>query len=137
MANFTTFNCFTEDLLLGGHIVGTHTYKVLLTASVPLVTNTVKSNLTQIANGGGYITDGTATTATKSLTGADTKLFFSDVVFTGSGAGMAGFRYATVYNVTNNKLVGFVDAGSTVTLAATDDHTVNFDNAAGAVLLNA
>lgn len=124
MANFTTVNNFTTDCLLGNHIVGTHTFKWMLSAVAPVATNAVKTDITEIASGNGYSAGGPTTTVTKSLTGGSTKLLASSVTVTATGA-VPSFRYEILYNSTTNKLIGWQDHGSTVTLASTDTHTID------------
>ena len=57
MATFTKFDVFTENLAEGVHNLGSNTLKVMLTNSAPLVTNTVKANLTEISAGKPKVVD--------------------------------------------------------------------------------
>lgn len=136
MAVLNKFNSFTTDLTNGAHQFQTHVYKVMLTNTLPLATNTVFANITEIAAGNGYTAGGTATTVGKSNTAGVEKLTFSDVVFTATGA-MATFRYMVVYNDTQTSpskpLVGWSDYGSAVSMVNTNTFTTDFDGAAGAV----
>ena len=130
MANFTTFNCFTADTLSAKHNIGTSVYKVMLTNTAPVVTNTVKSNITEIAAANGYSAGGPTTTVTQASTGTTATVKASNVTVTATGA-VGPFRYAVLYNSTNNALVGFVDNGSAVTMANTDTFAVDFDQTNG------
>lgn len=129
MATFNKFNQYTRDLLAGVHADG-NTYKVALTNSAPTASNTVLANITQIANGNGYTTGGTATTITNSTSSGTAKMTGTDVVFTASGA-VGPFRYAVLYNDTPTSpadpLIGWWDYGSAVTMATTETFTVDFD----------
>lgn len=129
MASFTKFNSFVEALAEKTHNLGSDTLKVVLTNSAPSASNTVLSDITQIANGNGYTTGGsTAATSSSAQSGGTYKLVLADVTFTASGS-MGPFRYAVLYNDTaaSDELIGWWDYGSSITLAASETFTVDFD----------
>ncbi len=133
MASFNKFQSFVEDMAEKVHNLGSDTLKVVLTNSAPVNTNTQLSDITQIANGNGYTTGGTAATISSSAqSGGTYKLVLADVVFTASGS-MGPFRYVVLYNdtSTNDRLIGWWDYGSAVTLAASETFTVDFDGTTG------
>jgi hypothetical protein len=134
MATYTKFNVFTTDLTNGKHDFSTHVYKVMLTNSAPVATNTVKANITDITAANGYSAGGTASTITKSNSSGTEKIVGTDVVFTATGA-VGPFRYAVLYNDTQTSpakpLVAWWDYGSAVTLANTETFTVDFDGTNG------
>jgi len=130
MANLNTFNCLTEDLLLGKHVIGTSAYKVCLTNIAPVATNLVHADITEIAAGNGYAAGGAVSVLTKSRTLAVTKVLAADVVVSATGA-VGPFRYEVLYNSTNDALVGWTDHGVAVTMANTDTHTIDFDGVNG------
>jgi hypothetical protein len=135
MVAFNKFNSFIEGVFEGEHNFATHAFKVVLTNSAPIATNSVLANITQIANGNGYTTGGTATTiSASSQTSGTYKAVASDVVFTATGA-MGPFRYAVLYNDTHasDALVGWWDYGSAVTLATGETFTVDFDPTNGVI----
>lgn len=138
MASFVKFHSFVEALAEKVHNLGADTLKVALTNTAPTVaTDTQLSNITQIANGNGYTTGGTAASITSSAQTTGTyKLVLGDVVFTASGS-MGPFRYAVLYNdtATNDELIGYWDYGSAVTLAASETFTVDFDGSTGVLTL--
>lgn len=133
MATFNKFQDFSEQLTKGTQNFGTDTYKVALSNSAPVATNTVLADITQISGTNGYTTGGTATTITVSETTGTTTVSGTQVVFTASGGSMGPFRYVVLYNDTtsspNKPLVGWWDYGSAVTLADTETFTVKFSNA--------
>ncbi len=138
MSSFNKFNSFVEAIAEKVHNLQSDTLKVVLTNSAPTSSNTQLSNLTQISNGNGYTTGGTATTVSSSAQSSGTyKLVCTDVVFTASGS-VGPFRYAALYNSTasNSELIGYWDYGSSITLASGDTFTVDFDGTNG-VLQNA
>ena len=139
MAAFNKFNQFVQDVCSGVHQFQTgtaHVLKVALTDTAPLATNTVIANITQVANGNGYTTDG-ATVGT--ITGAQTSGTMkvtggTDPVFTATGA-VGPFRYAVLFNSTPTSplkpLIGWWDYGSSISLATGETFTVDIDQTNG------
>lgn len=137
MSAFNKFNSFVEAVAEKKHNLGADTLKVVLTNSAPGAANTQLSDITQIANGNGYTTGGTAATISSSAQTSGTyKLVLADVVFTATGA-VGPFRYAVLYNDTaaNDELIGWWDYGSAVTLASGETFTVDFDATNGILTL--
>lgn len=103
----------------------------MLTNTVPVNTNTVDGNLTEISAGNGYTAGGTAVGSTAySQSSGTASLTGSNVVFTASGGSIGPFRYAVLYNVTagsasNRPLIGWWDYGSSITLATGETFTVD------------
>lgn len=93
------------------------------------------ANITQISNGNGYTTGGTATSISTSTSSGTAKVTGTDVVFTASGGSVGPFRYAVLYNDTPTSpadpLMAWWDYGSSVTLADTETFTVDFDASNG------
>jgi hypothetical protein len=137
MATFTKFNSFVEALAEKTHNLGADTLKVALTNSAPSAANTQLSDITQISNGNGYTTGGTAASISSSAQSSGTyKLVLADVVFTASGS-MGPFRYVVLYNdtATNDELIGYFDYGSSITLATGETFTVDFDPTNGVLTI--
>lgn len=137
MASYNKFQSFVEALAEKVHNLGSDTLKVALTNSAPVNTNTVLADITQISNGNGYTTGGTAATISSSAQTSGTyKLVLADVVFTASGS-MGPFRYAVLYNdtATNDELIAWWDYGSNLTLASGDSFTVDFDATNGVLTI--
>ena len=133
MATFNKFQDFSEQLVNGAQNFTTDTYKVALSNSAPVATNTALANITQISAGSGYTSGGTATTISVSETTGTTTVSGTQVVFTASGGSIGPFRYVVLYNDTtttpvNKPLVGWWDYGSSITLADTETFTVKFSN---------
>jgi hypothetical protein len=121
---FNKFNCFVLDKHAAKHnFVGgsPHVLKLLLTNVAPVATNAVKADITEIAAGGGYAAGGNACTIVSATqTAGSFKLVVSSPAqWVGSGAGMAAFRYAVLWNSTTDALIGWWDYGSSLSLAAT------------------
>jgi hypothetical protein len=135
MVSFVKFQPFV--LALGTKLIDLNgdTLKVALTNTAPTAaTDDELADITQVANGNGYTTGGTAAASNAySQTGGVGKLTANDVVFTGSGAGFGPFRYAVLYSdtSTNDKLIGYWDYASSISLGAGDTFTVDFDSGTG------
>lgn len=139
MAVFNKFQSFVENLAEGKINLEADALKIALTNTAPVATNTVLADITQIANGNGYTTGGAATTVSSSAQASGTyKLVIADVVFTATGA-MGPFRYAVLYDDTptspTDPLIGWFDYGSSITLAAGESITVDFDATNGVLQL--
>jgi hypothetical protein len=133
MASYNKFNDFSEQLVEGVHDFGANTFKVALSNSAPIASNTVLADITQISGTNGYTTGGTATTIAVSETSGTTTVTGTEVVFTASGGSVGPFRYVVLYNDSATSpldaLVAWWDYGSSITLADGETFTVKFSNA--------
>ncbi len=127
------FNDFSEQLVRGVHDFDANTFKVVLTNSAPVATNTILTDITQIANGGGYTTGGETTTITIAEVSGTTTVSGTEIVWTGSGAGFGPFRYAVLYNDSSTSpadaLIAWFDYGSLISVGAGETFTLKFNNA--------
>lgn len=140
MATLTKFNDFAEQIGKGVHNFSAHTFKVGLTNTAPnAATNTGYGDITEISAGNGYTAGGNTLTCSWSETSGTAKLTITDSVFTASGGSIGPFRYAVIYNDTATSpadaLVGYLDYGSALTLAATETFTLDFDATAGVLTI--
>jgi len=131
MATLTKYQVFVEDLLEGVHDFDNHVFKVLLSNTAPVVaTHQLRSQTTELATAGGYVSGGVTVAITTSRTGAVAKAVSADALFTATGA-LGPFRYAILYNDTPTSpldpLIGYWDYGASVTLAAGETFTVDCD----------
>jgi hypothetical protein len=122
MASFNKFQNFVEDLLRGVHDFDAHTFKVMLTNSAPIATNTIRANLTEISAGNGYTAGGvTLASPTVAETGGTATFDAADFTISASGGSIGPFRYLAFYNDTPTSpadpLIGWWDYGSSITLA--------------------
>jgi hypothetical protein len=126
MAAYNKFQDFSEQLTKGVHQFGTHTFKVVLTNTAPVATNTVLSNITQISNGNGYTTGGaTVPNVAVSESSGTTTVVGDAVTWTATGA-VGPFRYVVLYNdsAASDNLVAWWDYGASgVTLASGETFT--------------
>jgi len=136
MPSALKFNDYSEQKNRGVHNWGAHVFKLFLTNTAPSAANTMLSDITQLATGGGY-TGGagggvTLTPVTITETGGTTTVQSAQVVVTASGGTIGPFRYYGIYNDTAtaplDALVLYWDHGSSVTLNDGDSFTVKFNN---------
>jgi hypothetical protein len=132
MAAFTKYEKFSEDLGEAVHNFSSHTFKVALTNAAPNVaTHSVLADITQISTGGGYTGGAGGGVALDGVTytrsGGVSTFVANDEVITASGGSIGPFRYAVYYNDTaaSDPLVGYVDYGSSITLADTETFTLD------------
>jgi hypothetical protein len=133
MATFTEPDVLSEDIANKIHDFNSDTFRWVLSNTAPAVGTTfLLSNITQISTGGGYTqmtygAGGLTTTLSFSRTGQTTTVSGTQVVLTASGA-VGPFRYLILVNDTPtsplNPVVGWLDHGSAVTMAATDTYTI-------------
>ena len=139
MATFNKFNAFVADVANGVHNLDTDTLRVILTNTLPTASNSVLADITQIAAGNGYSTNGQALTVTSSSqTGGVYRLIISpDVTFTGSGGTMATFRYVVFYNSTpaGGPLIGWYDYGAAVSLNNGEPFDIDMNQVNGLLTL--
>lgn len=140
MATYNKFNQFVEYLAEKVYDLQNDTIKVALTNSAPVNTNTVLANITQISNGNGYTTGGTAATVSSSAQTSGTyKWVLADVTFTASGGSIGPFQYAVLYDDTPTSpadpLIAWFDYGTAITITSGNSFTVDFDGSAGVFTL--
>lgn len=139
MASFNKFNSFVSDIAQKVHNLNSDTLKILLTDTAPVATNTIKSNLTEIAAGNGYTAGGgNAAFVSGNDTSGTYKLVLSQVSWTASGGAIAQFRYAVLYNSTaaSGNLIGWWDYGAEVNLTNGNTFTVALDQTNGVLTLS-
>jgi hypothetical protein len=133
MAAFSKFNCFVGDVAHKLHDMLTGTtdvYKVYLTNTLPVASNTVYNTPADLATANGY----TATGATiGTITGAQASGVMSfaggtNPAWTASGGSIGPFEWAVLYNSTSGKLIGWWDYGGSFTLTVGNTFTVSLNN---------
>jgi len=128
MATWNKFQDFVERLGLEEHNLNTDAIHLVLTNTAPAATNTVLTDITEISAGNGYTAGGQDTANAWSESAGTATLTATDVVWTASGGTIGPFRYIVAYNNTNasDRLLGYYDHGSSVTLADGESFTVDF-----------
>lgn len=139
MAAFNKFNSFVEAVAEKVHNLGADSLKVMLSNTAPVATNSVKTDITEIAAGNGYTAGGNvASVSSSAQTSGTYKLVLSDpATWTATGGSIGPVRYAVLYNdtATNKELIGWWDYGSSVTLATGETFTVDLDQVNGVLTL--
>jgi hypothetical protein len=135
MATFNKFNSFVEAVAEKVHNLGSDTLTVALTNSAPVATNTVLADITQVAYT--YCSTRAITTLASAQSSGTYKLTLTDLVLTASGGSVGPFRYVVIYNdtATNDELIGWYDYGSSITLAAGETLTIDFDGSNGVLTI--
>ena len=135
----TKYNAYIDEVASGGHNHKTDVLKLALTDTAPGAGDTVWSAAVYPppAAANGYTGGGnTLTTVSATTTGAIFKLVLDDTVFAATAGGIGPFRYVIVYHSSkSNKVVGYCDYGSSVSLADTDTFTADFDAVNGALTI--
>lgn len=135
MATFNKFYCFSKDVFEKKHDCSADVFKVALTNTAPTTADTVWSLGVYPAPAAalGYTAGGNTITITSSTQTTGTyKWVLADSTFLAAGGSIGPFRYAVIYNSSSaNRVVGYIDYGSSLTLADTETLLVDFDAAAG------
>lgn len=139
MATFNKFNNFTKALGDKLHNLGTDTFFIQLSNTLPLVTQSIETDLAaDLTTANGYTAGGvTIGTGTWSTSSGIAKLVLTDKVITASGGTIGPFRYIILFNntATNKDLLGWFDYGSSITLNNTETFTIDFDGVNGALTI--
>jgi hypothetical protein len=131
-STFTFFHDTKEQIAKGVHNVGTDTFKTVLSNTAPTVASDDElADITQIAASGGYTAGaggGYATTLSVSEASGTASVVATDLTITAAGGSVGPFRYAIIYNDTStgDKLLGYLDYGSSITLADTEQLVIDF-----------
>jgi hypothetical protein len=129
MATFNKFNAFVENLAEKVHNLGSDQLKVALTNSAPSASNSVLADITEITYTN--LSTRNVTTSSSSQTSGTYTLVLTDLVLTSSGGSTGPFRYVVLYNDTPTSpadpLIGWVDYGSSITLASGETLTIDFN----------
>lgn len=140
MAAYNKFNAFVGYMSQGKMNSGSDSYKVMLTNTAPVSTNSVYADVSgaELANGNGYTTGGAAvgTISDTNTTGTVKFIASADNVFTCVTAPMGPFRYTILVDITpagtpTKPLVGWWDYGSSITLQIGETFTVDWDQTNG------
>jgi len=130
MATFNKFQSLVEAMAEKKHNLGSDQLKIALTNTIPVNTNAVLTDLTQISYTN--LSAREVTTTTSAQSSGTYKLVLADLTLTASGA-VASFQYVVLYNdtATNDELIGWWDVGSVITMANLDTFLINFDATTG------
>lgn len=126
MATGTKFYSFVTAKAAGTHAgwlnANTDTVKIMLSNTAPSLTNSLKSQITEISAGNGYTAGGADVQNAASVSSGQITVTGTDITWTASGGSIGPFRYAIAYNdtATNDPLIGYWDYGSSITINDTE-----------------
>jgi hypothetical protein len=129
---FHYFDCFVADLGNTLHNLSSDSLNVCLTNTLPVHTNTVYSNITDLSTANGYTAGGvTCTGVGWSQTLGVGTLTATIPVVTATGA-VGPYAYAVMYNNTSatKPLIGWWNLPAAVTMAASDTETLTLPSGA-------
>ena len=134
MANFVKINSFVENLAEKLIDLSGNGLTVALTNTAHTAAWDELADLTQISYTN--LSSRVITVSTSAQTSGTYKLVCADLVLTASGA-VGPFQYVYIYddNSTGDKLIGYYDYGSAVTMASGDTFTIDFDATNGVLTL--
>jgi len=142
MASFNKFNCFVGDVAHALHDMKTGTaqvYKVYLTNTVPVTTNTVYNTPADLSGANGYTAGGVTIGAVAGAQSAGVFKFAAGTQpsWTAAGGSIGPFQYAVLYNSTSatQPLIGWWDYGGPITLTNGNTFTVATDLTNGILTL--
>ncbi len=133
-SSFNKFNSFVADVANGVHNLATASLKVALTDTLPVSTNAVLADISQISYTN--LSSRAVTTTSSTQTSGTYKLLLAQPTLTASG-NVAQFRYVVLYNdsATSKQLIGWYDDGGEINLTNGDAYVVGFDTSAGTLTI--
>lgn len=137
MATYSKFNSFVQDIGRAVMNLNTDTLKLLLTDTLPVATNSVLANITQIAAGNGYTLNGLTIASTSyAQSGGVASMNGANVTITASGGAIAQWRYAAWYDSTasGGPLIGWADSGAEQNIASGNSVIVQWNSNASTVI---
>lgn len=133
MATFNKFNDFTEQKNRGVHNFGSNVFKVALTNTLPLASQTTW-NLTDHpapASANGYPAGGATITVTIAETGGVTTVQGAQATITATAGGIGPYRYAVLYNDSatspSKAAIAWADKGASESLLVLESITFQFN----------
>jgi len=131
----TKINSFIENLAEGAINLGGAGITVALTNTAHTATWDELADLTQVSYT--YCSSRVVTVTSSAQTSGVYKLVLQDLTLTATGGSVGAFRYVYLYddNSTGDKLIGYYDYGSAITLADGESILLDFDADNGVLTL--
>lgn len=135
MATFNKINSFVENIAEGKINLGGSGLTVALTNTAHNAAWDELADLTQVAYT--YCSTRVLTVTTSEQTSGTYKLVLADLTLTASGGVIGPFQYIYIYDdaSTGDKLIGYYDYGSAITVADGNYITLDFSPTNGALTL--
>jgi hypothetical protein len=135
MATLNKVDSFVENLAEQKINLGGTGLKVALTNTAHTATWDELADLTQIDYT--YCSSRVITVSSSAQTSGTYKLVLTDLVLTASGGAIGPFRYVYIYDdaSTGDKLIGYYDYGSAITVTDGNTFTIDFDATNGALTI--
>lgn len=129
MATYNKFSSWVDYMVEGANL-SSDQIVVALTNTLPVNTNSILTDITQITYTN--LSSRNVTTISSSQTSGTYRLVLADLTLTASGS-VGPFRYVVIYDdtVANDPLICWYDYGSAVTMASGDTFLVDFDGTNG------
>lgn len=108
------FHPFIEEIAKGNHKFGTDVFSLALTNSAPSPAYATRAQVSEISYA--YASDRDLTLNSANQTNGLLRVIFADHIISANGGSVGPFRYLVVYNKSNDKLIGWLDYGSNVTV---------------------
>ena len=131
----TKINSFVENIAEGKINLGGTGLKVALTNTAHNSAWDELADLTEVSYT--YCSDRAITVSTSEQTSGTYKLVLTNLTLTATGGSVGAFRYIYIYDdaSTGDKLIGYYDYGSALTLADTNALLIEFDGTNGVLTL--
>lgn len=135
MASFTKIYSFVENLAEKFIDLSGTGLTIALTNTAHTSTWDELADLTQVSYTN--LSSRVCTVSSSAQTTGTYKLVLNDLVLTSSGGTTGAFRYVYLYDdaSTGDKLIGYYDYGSAITLQNGDTFTIDFDGSNGVLTI--
>jgi hypothetical protein len=135
MATLNKVDSFVENLAEQKINLGGTGLTVALTNTAHTADWDELADLTQIDYT--YCSSRVITVSSSAQTSGTYKLVLTDLVLTASGGAIGPFRYVYIYDdaSTGDKLIGYYDYGSAITVTDGNTFTIDWDGSAGALTI--
>lgn len=134
MASFVKINSFVENVAEGKINLGGTGLTLALTNTAHTAAWDELADLTQVSYT--YLSARVLTVSASSQTSGTYKLVIDDITLTATGT-VGPFRYIYIYDdaSTGDKLIGYYDYGSSITMENGDTLLINFDGTNGVITI--
>lgn len=130
-STYYKFDSFVKSVAEKKHNLSSDQLMVALTNTAPLATNSVLTDITEVAYT--YLSSRVLTISSSTQTSGVYKLTLADLTLTSTGGATGPFRYVVIYNntATNKELIGWYDNGSSTSIPDTGTLLIDLDQVNG------